>query len=134
MGGRDGEAIRDWSAAGAIRSPMSAPVLGAAPGSVFHCAARVRGDAMTNAYTGTRQSRTHGILVLALLAALLVLPLALAPRAEAFVYWTDPVNNAIGRANLDGTGVDKRFISGVAIPGSVAVDARHIYWGGFVRV
>ena len=66
---------------------------------------------------------------LALLAALLVLPLALAPRAEAFVYWVDSARDTIGRANLNGTGFDKRFIRGYA-PSAVAVDARHIYWAG----
>ena len=51
--------------------------------------------------------------VLALLAALLVLPLALAPRAEAYIYWTnadDRDGHWIGRANLDGTGVEQGFI------------------------
>ena len=59
------------------------------------------------------------------LAALLVcLPLALAARAEGFVYWTKlegPFSNGlpikplagIGRANLDGSGVDQSFITGV---------------------
>ena len=46
--------------------------------------------------------------MLALLAALLVSPLALAPRAEAFVYWTNQSDGTIGRADLDGTGVDER--------------------------
>jgi hypothetical protein len=63
---------------------------------------------------------------LGLLAAfLLVLPLALAPRADAFIYWT---GGGIGRANLDGTAVNETFID---LPGgatSVAVGARHIYW------
>ena len=72
--------------------------------------------------------------VLAALAALLVLPLALAPRAEAFVYWTNSSTNAIGRANLDGTGVDERFIGGTELPGAVAVDGRYIYWGGYGQV
>ena len=72
--------------------------------------------------------------MLALLGALLVLPLALAARAEAFVYWTNSSTNAIGRANLDGTGVDERFIGGTELPGAVAVDGRYIYWGGYGQV
>ncbi len=38
--------------------------------------------------------------------------------------------NTIGRANLDGTGVDQSFIttSGVNPPNDVAVDPTHIYW------
>jgi virginiamycin B lyase len=67
---------------------------------------------------------------------LFVLTLALAPRAEAFVYWADFDSGTIGRANLDGTDADQRFITrtgdpdqpgGVLLNG-VAVDAGHIYW------
>ena len=74
----------------------------------------------------------------ALLATLLALSLALAPRAEAFVYWTSvappcgfggcsgpPV---IGRANLDGTGISQRFVKLDAPAGDVAVDGVHLYW------
>jgi hypothetical protein len=62
--------------------------------------------------------------LVALLAALLILALALAPRAEAFVYWTD---GDIGRANLDGSGANDGFIAGARV-GAVAVDAGHVYW------
>ncbi len=34
----------------------------------------------------------------------------------------------IGRANLDGTGVDHNFITGASGPCSVAMDENHIYW------
>ena len=44
------------------------------------------------------------------LAALLLASPALAPRAEAFVFWTNS-GDTIGRANLDGTGVDPSFIT-----------------------
>jgi sugar lactone lactonase YvrE len=76
------------------------------------------------------QSNGHGgRLVRAFsVAALLVLGLALAPRAGAFIYWTD--GGTIGRSNLDGTGIDERFISGTNSVGSVAVDAQYIYWTG----
>ena len=66
--------------------------------------------------------------VAALLAALLLtLPLALAPRAQAFIYWAG--GSAIGRANLDGTGVDQSFIGGLGLI-DVAVDGEHVYWTG----
>ncbi len=64
---------------------------------------------------------------------LLVLPLALAARAEALVYWVNYENGTIGRANLDGSGVDQSFIT---VPGSLtptyglAVNDRHIFWSG----
>jgi len=68
---------------------------------------------------------------LSLLLALLALTLTLAPRAEAFVYWINSSGDAIGRSNLDGTGVDRSFITlagkGDAIY-AVAVDASHVYW------
>ncbi len=73
-------------------------------------------------------SPTIRVGVLGLFAAiLLVLPMALAPRAEAYVYWNN--ESGIGRANLDGTAIDESFIVlGHPGAGSVAVDARHIYW------
>jgi hypothetical protein len=65
---------------------------------------------------------------------LFVLALALAPRAEAYVYWTNP-DGTIGRANLDGTGVDNSFITSVgpkfgndSVPDGVAVNSTHLYW------
>ena len=66
--------------------------------------------------------------MLVLLAALLVFPLALAPRAEGYIYWA---GGDIGRANLDGTAIDESFIDlrfGDLASGELAVDAQHIYW------
>ena len=70
------------------------------------------------------------VAAIALLVALLVLPLALAPRAEAYIFWTRTIDHSIGRANLDGTAIDESFIDlrHHAGPTSVAVDAQHIYW------
>ena len=63
-------------------------------------------------------------------------PRDLALDAE-HIYWaaacsSDPIpspctSGAIGRAKLDGTGVDQSLIDGVN-PGDIAVDAEHIYW------
>ncbi len=39
------------------------------------------------------------------------------------VYWTDAPTGTIGRANIDGTGINKTFITGASQPTSVAVDA-----------
>src|SRR3954467_11917845 len=60
--------------------------------------------------------------------------LALVPSAHAFVYWsnigTKPGEQSIGRANLDGSHPQLRFIAKgfVGAAGSVAVSADHIYW------
>ena len=64
------------------------------------------------------------VVVLTVLAA----PLAFAPRAAAFVYWTDAKTGAVGRANLNGTGVEHKFIGDARTVFDVAVDAAHVYW------
>ncbi len=61
-----------------------------------------------------------------------VLACLLATRAEAYVYWAEGGGfeaTTIGRANLDGTGVDPNFIGGLDGPCGVAVDGQHLYWG-----
>jgi virginiamycin B lyase len=65
-------------------------------------------------------------------AAVAVAILALAGRADAFIYWTNVVGGpsqlgTIGRANLDGTGVNQNFI-GASNPQGVTVDGAHVYW------
>ena len=48
-------------------------------------------------------------------------------RAEAYIYWTESGRNAgIGRANLDGTGVDRGFLDQHAYV--ITADAGHLYW------
>jgi hypothetical protein len=54
---------------------------------------------------------------------------AVAPRADAFVYWANHGGTTIGRANNDGTGIDQGFITGAREPCGLAVDSKHIYWG-----
>jgi hypothetical protein len=75
-----------------------------------------------------------------LLAALLALALAIAPRAEAYVYWIEEHGDpgtigeaTIGRANLDGSDVKHDFIvlplgGAVGGLGGLAVDDAHLYW------
>ena len=63
------------------------------------------------------------------LLALLVLSLALAPRAEAFIYWTN--GDSVGRANLDGTGLNSHFIAvstDGAYPRDLTLDEKNVYW------
>jgi uncharacterized protein YjbI with pentapeptide repeats len=64
------------------------------------------------------------------------------PRGVAidgnYVYWaTDTAGvDTIARANLDGTGTNQNFITGVDDPEGVAVDGGHIYWAnsGLARI
>jgi hypothetical protein len=55
----------------------------------------------------------------------------LAAQAGAYVYWTNSSGGTVGRANLDGTGVDQSFIASASGPEGIAVDSRHVYWANF---
>ena len=47
---------------------------------------------------------------------------------QKHIYWTNLSSGAIGRANIDGSGVNQSFITaGVGVEG-IAVDGTHIYW------
>lgn len=48
---------------------------------------------------------------------------------DRHLYWTDPSAGTIGRANLDGRGVDEDFVDGLGEPAGVATDGTHLYWG-----
>jgi streptogramin lyase len=75
--------------------------------------------------------RPSSVAAIAVLAGVAV-GLALAPRAEAFIYWTDGSAGTIGRANPDGGGVNQQFIAGAAeFPAGVAAGADHLYWANF---
>ncbi len=45
-----------------------------------------------------------------------------------FVYWASNGGTTIGRAKLNGTGVNNAFISGQSPVRGVTVDSQHIYW------
>jgi virginiamycin B lyase len=52
-----------------------------------------------------------------------------------YIYWTSAnggTATTIGRANLDGTGVNANFITGAENPCGVAVDSSYVYWAGDV--
>jgi virginiamycin B lyase len=66
--------------------------------------------------------------VIGAIALAALLSLAFAPRAEALIYWSNFGDTTIGRANLDGTGVDKTFIDPNGSPTGLAVDEAHVYW------
>ena len=71
--------------------------------------------------------RTASITAAALLAAILLL--LLPPLAKAnFVYWASAGQTTIGRAKLNGSGVNNAFIAGLSNVHGVAVDSAHVYW------
>jgi RHS repeat-associated protein len=45
-----------------------------------------------------------------------------------YVYWTNLNTGSIGRANLDGTGVNQNFIAGIDAPSGIATDGTYLYW------
>ena len=47
---------------------------------------------------------------------------------SSHVYWAEPGRSSIGRANLDGSGVDYDFLAGLGNPCGIAVDETSIYW------
>jgi hypothetical protein len=47
------------------------------------------------------------------------------------IWWTNLLADRIGRANLNGTGVDEAFLSGAASPTGIADDGAHVYWANF---
>jgi virginiamycin B lyase len=49
--------------------------------------------------------------------------------AQGHIYWASHRDGTIGRADIDGSGVNPSFITGVASPCGVAVIGDHIYWG-----
>jgi RHS repeat-associated protein len=46
----------------------------------------------------------------------------------SFIYWTNLNTGTIGRANLDGTGVNQSFITGLDAPSGIATDGTYLYW------
>jgi virginiamycin B lyase len=71
--------------------------------------------------------------VLTIVAATVLAALALLiapPHAHGnFVYWSSgSPNSSIGRAKINGTGLNRNFITGLGNPDGVAVDSRFVYW------
>ena len=56
------------------------------------------------------------------------LPGEAAAGTGGHVYWADQSGDSIGRAHLDGTRVEPRFVSGASTPRAVAVAGPRIYW------
>lgn len=61
-------------------------------------------------------------------ALTVLLALAIASPASAYIYWADTQNDTIGRAANDGGEADDAFIHTGLLPIAVAVDGAHVYW------
>lgn len=48
---------------------------------------------------------------------------------QGHIYWASYRDGTIGRANLDGSGVNPSFVTGATSPCGVAVFGSYIYWG-----
>jgi hypothetical protein len=47
---------------------------------------------------------------------------------SSHLYWADQSRGSIGRARLDGSGIEEDFVAGLVRPGWVAVDDEYVYW------
>ena len=74
-----------------------------------------------------RRMRSVRVVIATAAAVLLV---GGAARAEAYVYWPNASTDTIGRANLDGSGVNNSFVSTAVGACGVAVDSGYVYWAG----
>ena len=63
----------------------------------------------------------------------LAIALLLAPAADAYVFWANKYQDAIGRAETDGTDPNKSFIPlpPNSHPVGVALDGAHVYWSNY---
>src|SRR5437762_13960166 len=82
---------------------------------------------LIKAVTGPRSLRWLVVRATAVAFATLA-AVTLVGRADAFVYWTETAIGTTGRANLDGSGVNLTFITGLDRPQGMAIDSTHIYW------
>ena len=83
-------------------------------------------DAVTHS-THALRSRLVALGAIGLLALTLVV--LLPPVAKAnFIYWTNANQTTLGRAKLNGSGVNNAFIAGLSDVHGVTIDSKFIYW------
>jgi hypothetical protein len=87
-----------------------------------------RGYLISMATRSRAAHRIRGLGIVAALALTCMVVLAVPPRARAFVYWANSNGDSIGRANLDGSWSQNRFIAGTTKAHGIAVDGGHVYW------
>lgn len=79
---------------------------------------------------GNTSRSGRGFSLILALILLGTLAAALAPRADAYIYWARGAGGGVGRANVDGSDVRPKFVPGSGSGGDcgVAIDSAHIYW------
>src|SRR4029450_10570689 len=129
-----------------LRSPQPALRLPSAPTATLpgHCVRHEEGAidpcyAPHSVFASERQvvrmrRLILGVALLAIIVGAAVLGFAAgghatsAPAAAPYLYWASG-KTTIGRARLDGRGVEQSFVSGTGRgPCGVALDREHIYW------
>ncbi len=85
---------------------------------------------LAHSHQGDHPLRRQIALAVAIAALLAILALLLLPPHARgnFVYWTNDPGNSVGRAKINGTGLNDNFITGLNRPIGVAVDSKYIYW------
>ncbi len=63
-----------------------------------------------------------------LLTAVAALLIAAADASANFVYWANQGQTTIGRAKINGAGVNNSFMTGLTDLHGVAIDSKHVYW------
>jgi virginiamycin B lyase len=49
-------------------------------------------------------------------------------ECPSHIFWPNLAAGTIGRANLDGTGVNQSFITGIDAPSGITSDGTYLYW------
>lgn len=62
------------------------------------------------------------------LTAVTAMLIAAADASANFVYWANQGQTTIGRAKINGAGVNNSFMTGLTDLHGVAIDSKHVYW------
>lgn len=82
---------------------------------------------MSNANQPARAGLSFGRVIGIALALMLVF--AARASATTYVYWADPSDHAISRANANGSGVVHKFIKHVQSACGLTIEGSYVYWG-----
>src|ERR1019366_7071675 len=93
---------------------------------------------MKEASCGSRVRRRQALILVAAVAGIVLLAAcgggssgSSGAHASTYIYWGDSGSSTIGRADLNGAGVNQRFITGADMPDALTVDSRYVYWANW---